>query len=564
MPFKRFSEAKSAFGVLQIFLLAGLLFLMWKRLYYGVDFSDESLYSALPLSFLRGHRPYVDELLFVQNIGIFLLPLVWLHRLFEPGSEGLVLFFRQSFLVLGFLSFFGVYSFARNYVSRWIAIWAGMVVFCFVPFAIPSLSYNTVSKILHLNGVLFISMTFMRSKQSHWYFPVGALLCCLGGLIYPTTSIFAFSVICWGSWRSYKTNRWNAANLTAIFILMLTAVVGVSSLASVGGEQIRVMLDYTTSMDAHSAGFAKLCMIWEQIFRMMVFYIPFGLFIFLTPLLLRLRFGFLAGILALLLYCYKFALVDGLINHHFFAALGIFGGYLFWVAKDRFSAEEYVSLKFVYLSSLVLSIFVMWTSGNGFISFCMGASGCVLVTVIATARISTSRESAVGLGFAAVAFALCGVFWMQHYGDEDLQELSTQVQQGPYRGLWTTPEKNKFVSDLYVDLNRAEMQNLQTIAAYDHATNVYLSSPLRPLAATVWTYFPSHIQSNQAILANYYNKNNLFPDVVVWYKALPHVSSVTYVRINNEENGILFKTLISANMEKIVSRPWYDIYIKNK
>ncbi len=42
------------------------------RLFFGVDFTDEAFYSALPHVFSLGARPYLDELNITQNAGVLL------------------------------------------------------------------------------------------------------------------------------------------------------------------------------------------------------------------------------------------------------------------------------------------------------------------------------------------------------------------------------------------------------------------------------------------------------------------------------------------------------------
>ena len=52
------------------------LFLSWHRLYYGVDFTDEAFYVALPLRFALGDIPLKDEQSLAQFAGVLVLPLV--------------------------------------------------------------------------------------------------------------------------------------------------------------------------------------------------------------------------------------------------------------------------------------------------------------------------------------------------------------------------------------------------------------------------------------------------------------------------------------------------------
>src|SRR5580700_10165291 len=70
------------------------------RLSYGVDFTDEAWYVAVPYRFVLGGRPYVDELSVPQTTAAVLLyPFLWAYHALA-GRTGIVLFVRHlHFLV---------------------------------------------------------------------------------------------------------------------------------------------------------------------------------------------------------------------------------------------------------------------------------------------------------------------------------------------------------------------------------------------------------------------------------------------------------------------------------
>jgi hypothetical protein len=70
---------------------------LYVRLYFGIDFSDESFYAALPYAFSLGHRPLIDELAVHQFAGILLVPFVKSYVAIAGGPPGLILFLRHLY-----------------------------------------------------------------------------------------------------------------------------------------------------------------------------------------------------------------------------------------------------------------------------------------------------------------------------------------------------------------------------------------------------------------------------------------------------------------------------------
>ena len=69
--------------------------LAYARIYFGVDFGDDSFAVGVPYAFTRGARPFVDELLVQQTGSLELTPLVWLYAAVVGSADGIVLFVRH-------------------------------------------------------------------------------------------------------------------------------------------------------------------------------------------------------------------------------------------------------------------------------------------------------------------------------------------------------------------------------------------------------------------------------------------------------------------------------------
>ena len=86
--------------------LTALVAASYARMYFGVDFTDEAFYVALPYRFANGARPLVDEALLVQqSSAVLLYPFVKSYT-GVAGTKGIVVFARH----LHFLFVCGVWA----------------------------------------------------------------------------------------------------------------------------------------------------------------------------------------------------------------------------------------------------------------------------------------------------------------------------------------------------------------------------------------------------------------------------------------------------------------------
>ena len=92
-------SARAARAAIGGVCLLAVLTLTYTRLFFGIDFTDESFYIAVPLRFVMGARPLIDETNVVQQTpGIILYPFVKVYvALF--GLDGIVLFARHLHLL---------------------------------------------------------------------------------------------------------------------------------------------------------------------------------------------------------------------------------------------------------------------------------------------------------------------------------------------------------------------------------------------------------------------------------------------------------------------------------
>lgn len=551
--------------------LSVFVFAFWRRLSFCVDLGDESLYSALPIRFFKNNTPYIDELLLVQNAGILLQPLVWLYSLFQPKLEGIVFYFRTIYFVLAIMSGILPYLFLRKFMDFWAAVWAAVLVVSFVPFSIPSVSYNTLSSFFLVASLVCLSISFQESNTRSEvskerlanldnYFVFGVIFLLFGMFVYPTlyvVGVFMIPTVIGHRWKKHGLDVTNKIVLLGCFLVAVLAVYIIFSF--VGVPRIREMLQYTMSMQVHMRSKEKIVKMAEQLWANRLFYGPALLVFVLVPLLMRVRFLSSLVMLLLTYFCYTFSLVDGLISHHVMVLFSILPFLFLFSKKMRDYARENLSIVFLLAGAIFFGFCYWWTSGNGIYNLPLGSLGAVLVFFILLSHRQKECRSSSSIAFLVMLLCISqlSVFWMQHYGDDEISVLSATVEVGPFRGIKTTEEKKQFLHELQSDLSGVAA-GANTIAGFDSATVVYMASELLPFTPTVWTYFSTQLPSDRSILVNYYKRNGKKPNILVWMREIPVMKGVV-LKEGPEENE-LKRFLVNGRAKTLVDRTWYTIY----
>lgn len=138
--------------VVAVVFAVGLFAALWWRFRYAIDLTDETFSIALPYRFVRGDRPFIDELSTAQTSGLVLFPFIWLHVKLL-GTTGLVLFVRHVHLLFKSFAAVATWFLARRWLtSKSARLVVAMTPFAFVPHSIPNVGYNVLACTLLVVG----------------------------------------------------------------------------------------------------------------------------------------------------------------------------------------------------------------------------------------------------------------------------------------------------------------------------------------------------------------------------------------------------------------------------
>jgi hypothetical protein len=498
------------------------------RLYYGVDFTDESFYVVLPYRLVLGARPFVDEVSVTQQTAAVLMyPFVRAYYAIA-GPTGIVLFVRQLYFAFSVGVAAAVLTSVRPLVGFRRGVLVAASAILFVPFDIHSLSYDTLGCGLFTAGTL-LTFLAVRGPESRLAHALGAVCHALAVFAYPPLVIAVGAAHAVAVAASPGPRR--LCSIGAGVGAVGVPVAALGALAAGAGFHT-VALDYRHSSRylGQAGGPGKLVAIAAHEWHRLL--LP-------APLVI--------AVLVLVVVCFRTGprVVPTLLlpvlpllvlppHPTFYAASLEFAAHLGWLALPLLllvHARPGARLLFagVWLPSLLAGLTTAYSSANGATNLGIGFFPAAIVTLVylvwaleeiapGTAELPR-RLAALPLVVTAGLLALFEV--VPVYRDGGITTLDARIGSGPFAGLLTSPRKRAFLQSLEHDL--AGVGPRCTILFLDDFPAGYLLTRARPDTNAAWvaTVAPSQVAPYQDQLLAYLRRAGL-PDVVVLMQRIPY------------------------------------------
>ncbi len=529
------------------------LALTWRRLFLGIDLSDEGFYVAVPYRMALGARPFIDEMSMLQTAEFFVYPFVKLYVWLTGGADGIVLFTRHLYLAwVAFVALIGCLGFKT--AVRWqYALVASCVCVTFVFVSTTNLSYNTLGA-----GLLAIGMALgaravagreagtgdpgvatlapapaakaLRGTE-RWLAGAGVAQA-LAVLAYPTlVAALPFTAVCLvlstAGHRRRALRAWAiGAGATLAAEALLLACFGVGNvmrclrwqitgwgrLNGVGGlPKLRGLL----SGVAHHIELYPLVVVAALAVYLAYRRWPVArLALLLAPLAL-LPFGeqLVSG-------ADGFGVVYGLAAPFF---------YLFVPQERRAVAGRL--LVWGYLPALAAGLVSGYSSANGWLQMDVGLlpamvlSGIFLALALAPRAGDgpAVRKALPGLALACLAGILAVTIVYQYQflpRAVPYSQMTVTLHGGPYAGIRTTPSRAAYLEQLSADLSRVAAPSDRLLFFYQTPA-FYLFWPHRVATNSSWLTSPKGFDMNDdtgplpAATLSYYAREKTAPDLVV-------------------------------------------------
>lgn len=452
------------------FFFIFIFFLTLVRLFFGADFTDESQYVSQAYSYLLDGQMFKSDLFLQGTPGVLLSPILKIYTQ-VLGLEGIVLFFRFLFLLAAASAAAVSYSFLKlHYPSSW-ALLSASFFLAFIPFSIPSWSYNTVAG-LALPTSLYLLLMGNSST--------GLLAGIIGGIAcfaYPPLAITYTLTL----WLIYKKPEQLGKKISKakkqLFLLGLT-LIGIFSVLIIiqtPSEELTNVIKFSRSFGA-LGGVSKLKSIFN-LFKSGLIRGGFHVFLVAFFLIKMIREPqYLARHDYWFLFAGLLLLINSDITEHLgmswliYAPLFILTFLCFGRLERKLPDKRPSWFSFFLLLNLISAGIFGYSSSNILINASIGMLMLLqFLTLEAGAALLSSgrasrRQIAIFLG--AISFGLCASNYHYVYRDDSIPRLTRQLTSGPYKYIFTTPKRAIFFNRLEEDLTSLRKTHSSLFSAY--------------------------------------------------------------------------------------------------
>lgn len=492
-PPQNSSRFFSIFSV-AIFVFAYLFF--FYRIHFGVDFFDESYYSALPLRLFLGQKLFVDELYLAQTFSLLTYPFFKLHWYLSHSLEGIIYFMRLMNFCL-YLALGGfVFYLTKQKISKPIALLIAATLTLYFPGNMLTLSYNTLGT-LFLTLSLFLVFSSAANENRGFLFLSGVMMA-LASISYIT--FLAVTALLFGYLFIFHPNK-----KLSLFYALGVALTFIYPLIFIAQHFTEFKASLSFGKE-YLHGPPTVAQAFEVIHK----FFPKAVLAVLLMVGVLSRYAKKYSSTLYLSLMGSIPILAGLLSHF---AYGGWNTYTFYLSLLSLIAylevrENSLSrdlLKWIFIPSIGAGLIAALTSASGFINAQVGMVPASLVALIFLAQAMVKIKDKVTFSLLTtlslpVFLALC--YPLNIWNDSPFKELTHKIQVGPYKGIYTAHEKRTLAEDSY-KLMKEEINVGGPLLIYPSFAAGYLVSFVPPAKGVTW--YQNSGRTNE-ILADLYAK----------------------------------------------------------
>lgn len=528
---------------------AGLVGFSYVRLFYGVDFTDEGFYVALPYRFVLGTRPILDDISIYQSSGTLLTPFLRLYHFLIPDNSGVVLYFRHLYLLFVLaITWISARHLFGEIKSLPLTLLFATPCFLFIPYGIPNLSYNTMGSGFFILGLIF--MYACAPRRAAWYFVAG-ILHAFAVLAYPPLAIAV--VVCIPLFVALARDQRRKA-----LGWYLGASLGLGILRYFTLEA--KLPDYLATIQAilrdapttdHTFGIEKITTVLQTFWSQLPPLWAIGAFLCLV-LILKNKLPKFKWVAFTLYPFFLFFFTRGSRGsggvHSFILFSVILFPLLFPFAQNTKELKRLFN--FIFLPCLIAAAVMSVSSNNRLL-----AAASVLVVGFSLVQYFIFhwqfRECSIGLALVPILLNTAVITRYNYnclFQEDPIGVLNHSITEGPYKFLHTTEAKAAFYYEAFNAIRRLPSGENTRILFYPHFPAGYLMTKIPPGSYHLCGLC-NPITSNDCI-------DSPHADIVVQFSSLYYTSKKTTNYEKTEPNDIIGYHLESDH-------PSFKIYAKN-
>ncbi|MDD0998599.1 hypothetical protein M5G20_22420 [Pseudomonas sp. TNT2022 ID1044] len=472
-----------------VLLAIATTFLLCYRMTIGVDLTDESYYLSFLDGWLKTGFQDSNALVLHQTAELLIFPLVKIFAALMPNDQGLALFNRFIYLVASLISGFCFFRFARTRQTFPVAVLCGMAVTSFIPFSLPSPSYNTLGMLSMLSAVAAFA-TYAQTHQPRWLI-TSAAAWMVSVLAYPTfVAVLASFLVAIAVVPVLRPNLRRYFVWCLIFqvlgLVLLLSTYGVGRLMQII-EFTNASLQISTGLGGKLSKAAALLGASKIFVSLCLASIAVGIFAGRDT-----RNSFhgwiisaaITGILVTDLLAGPFLYAT---SHDYVFLLAI-AGTAFFLTATITKARNDLAMTAYFFVGLFAGIVTSTTATNSIVNFAVGGFICVCMFILAIfPKGEVERHSHPALLSVVVALLLMSNFnFIYGEGVNPLSSASAKrIESGVFAGLLTTEDKARAIIDTTTFLATIPGDSVAVIGRFP---SIYLLTGMRPKTLSTWDF----------------------------------------------------------------------------
>lgn len=524
---------KTGWELIDIIFLLGCIFssaLMFVRAFFGTEFTDEAYTVSDALAVMHGNIPFTYNNSMIA-VGMSFIPVMFykIYELFVPDLEGIFLYSRLTFVVFRLCIIVAIYILLKGEVSRKHRLLIAGVLIPFVGSSvfIQNWGYNATATYIILLTVFMLYNTLRRwrsgIKQYIRLFASG-FLTAIGVFAHPVYVVAVFVFIFLICMNVEKKEQFKAAllycmgGILEIFIVLIPIILqsgldkffyGAETML-VGGPK-----GYIKDTVFERASYV-VSLIWPG-------WILLGsgtiLIYYLSRKFIRLEekesFKKEYWILAVgysILFCIIYYII--VIQNDFYIFVGsvCVGAFLLLIPtyKRWSSLSWYLG---VYNISFIIVMTITTLTGDR-LYYCIPMLIPVLIILF---HQRTKLFHYIAVFISVIMILLQGYTdFTDVYRDDMIANLTTRVELGVYKGIYTTADRAKDVVELEQYLNE-NIREEESVSFRDNAPVAYLMRNTNICDVRTWdTMQYSYGCDDPTLMYRYYKNKEQIPDVIAY------------------------------------------------
>ncbi len=446
---------KDKISIVDLIIYSLVFVLLILRIFLGVDFTDESQYiSQAFLPFMRGNF-FVNDLFIQQCLYLFYQPFTGIYfSIF--GTDGAFLFFRFIFAFQSLLSSWLIYRFAKDEFGNRVALYMGGSLISFIPFSIPSLSYNTI--VFQIVPVI-TSYFLLFEKKTVILTAIMSFLSVF--LVWTYPPMFLVIILILGFYQEWRLSRSRVIKFHFRLCFVFSALASILPIAIIyfsGFDNFLKSITFSSLFTSTSL-IEKGSDLILSLIKPLQYLCGFLLLRYFLVKKLN-SFIFLKDYRGDILYsCIVFYVLYfesetfGILGHKI---VTIFFLSYFLMLITNFKFENRWKFLIVLLSGGLICAFF---SSNGVINICLTLVAGTVPLINEGLRLKNGRELILPLFLASLMFSNFNFF----YRESHLPDLSSQIRSGPFKGIYTTGERKKILLDIETDIHNINVIGPQKV-----------------------------------------------------------------------------------------------------